>query len=302
VVEHLERDQQSFDHYRWRANRFESAGVANPFSLINPNDVESFSILKDASATAIYGVRASNGVIIITTKKGTTAVYSVQLLGDHFCWKSGQKLNVMNASEFTRFIQQYHPDKTYLLGVDADSDPTNNVDDPATTAIEGDNPATPQIEGRILYDTDWQDAILRTAVSTDHNFSARANLYNKIPFRFSLGYNKSQGIVKTSDYERLTYSLKMTPKLFSDNLKIDVNAKGTYSDKNAIDDNGAIGGALSMDPTKPIYGTPLNNRFGGYYQATTLTGGATPRNTLVGSYNPVALLNQRTRPERTTRF
>ncbi|MFZ4435715.1 MAG: SusC/RagA family TonB-linked outer membrane protein [Flavobacterium psychrophilum] len=267
------------------------AGVSNPFSLINPNDVESFSILKDASATAIYGVRASNGIIIITTKKGTVGAPQYNYSSSISIGKVDRKLEVMNGTDYTRFIQEYHPDYTNLLG----------IDDPATAAV--DNPATPEIEGRILSNTDWQEAVFRTAISSDHNFSARANLYKKIPFRFSLGMTNNQGVIKTSDYKRFSYSFKMTPKLLNDDLKIDLNAKGTYTDINDIDEGGALGGALNMDPTKPIYGNQLNNRFNGYYQEVFFNDGATRDfYSLVGSYNPVALLNQRNRPQRTTRF
>jgi iron complex outermembrane receptor protein len=263
------------------------AGVSNPFTLINPNDVESFSILKDASATAIYGVRASNGVILITTKKGTTGEPQFNYSANISIGKVGKKLDVMDGPTFTKFIQQYFPGKTNLLG----------IDDPTTTAV--DDPTTPQIEGRILSNTDWQSQIFRTAISTDHNFSARANLYKKIPFRASIGFANNQGLIKTSDYKRLSYSLKMTPKLLHDDLKIDVNAKGTYSDKNAIDEGGALGSALSMDPTKPVYDNSASNIFGGYYQETILNGG---RNLTNGASNPLALLQQRQRPERVLRF
>ena len=268
------------------------AGVSNPFSLINPNDVESFSILKDASATAIYGVRASNGVILITTKKGSTGAPQFNYSASVSAGRVDKKLNIMDGPTFTKFIQQYFPStvQTNLLG----------IDDPTTEAT--DDLATPQIEGRILANTDWQDAIFRTAISTDHNFSARANMYGKIPFRASVGYNNSQGLVKTSDYERLSYSFKMTPKLLHDDLKIDVNAKGTFTNKNDIDENGAIGGALFKDPTQPIYNDSPFNRFGGYYQELYLTKGLNPHYEIVGASNPVALLKQRRRPTRTTRF
>ncbi|MBS1535911.1 MAG: TonB-dependent receptor [Bacteroidetes bacterium] len=284
------------------------AGVSNPFTLVNPSDVESFSILKDASATAIYGVRASNGVILITTKKGTSGAPQFSYSATVSVSKVTKMLDVMNASDFTRFVrnQKYVPlvikedgstfSYTNYLGID---DPTTDIQDDLDT---------PQIEGRILYNTNWQKEIMRTAISTDHTFSVRANLYKKVPFRFSLGYNNTQGVVKTSDYQRFSYSFKLTPKFLNDDLKVDINAKGTYSDKNAIDENGSIGNTLSMDPTKPIYGTPLGDRFGGYYQATYEdfknkgTASQTSTYKLSGAYNPVALLNQRRRPERVTRF
>ena len=275
------------------------AGVSNPFSLINPNDVESFSILKDASATAIYGVRASNGVIIITTKKGTSGEAQFNYSGFVSVGQVDKKIDVMTGDQYVRFIQQNFPGRTNSLGIDADNNPDNNADDPDTAVIEGDNPATPNIEGRIITNTDWQDQIFRTSISSDHSFSARANLYKKIPFRFSLGYNRTEGLVKTNDYKRLSYSFKMTPKLMNDHLKIDVNAKGTYVDKNALGGDGgdAIGAAISMDPTKPIYDRSIGNRFGGYYQALN-------SNSFVidGATNPLAQLEQRSRPERILRF
>lgn len=261
------------------------AGVGNPLSLINPNDIESFTILKDASAAAIYGSRASNGVIIITTKKGSSGTPEFNYSANVSVGRVNKKIKLMNGSEFTRFIQENHPSYTNLLG----------VDDPSTSNV--DNPLTPEIEGRLLFDTDWQDEIYRTAVSTDHNFSAKANLYGKIPFRASLGYTKNQGVVNTNDYKRYSYSIKMTPSVFDNHLKIDLNAKGIITDKNAIDEGGALGGAVNMDPTKPVFDPNPNNRFGGYYQDFVAGG-----NALSGQYNPVALLQQRQRPEKAIRF
>ena len=261
------------------------AGVSNPLSLVNPNDVESFSILKDASATAIYGVRASNGVIIITTKKGTAGAPQFNYSATVSVGNVDKNINVMNSQEFVKFIKEFHPTRTNGLG----------IDDPSNTLV--DDLSTPEIEGRLLTDTNWQDQIYRTSISTDHNFSARANLYKKIPFRASFGYNNTQGLVKTNDYKRYSYSLKMTPKFLEDNLKVDFNAKGTYVDKNAVDDGGAIAGAVAMDPTKPVY--DQNSIFGGYYQETLLNGG---RNQIEGATNPLAILEQRTRPERALRF
>jgi iron complex outermembrane receptor protein len=262
-------------------------GIKNPLSLVNPNDIESFSILKDASATAIYGVRASNGVILITTKKGTVGAPQFNYSANLSVGKLFRKMNVMEANDFVSFIRQYHPDRTNVLGID---DPSNELTDDLNT---------PEIEGRLLSDTDWQDVISRTSISTDHNFSARANLYKRIPFRASVGYSKIQGIVKTSDLERLTYSLKMTPKFWNDNLKIDVNAKGLYTDKNEIDEGGVFGDVAKMDPTKPVYGSSFNNKFVGYYQATILREN---RDETTGAINPLARLEQRHEPVRSLRF
>ena len=204
------------------------AGVSNPFSLINPNDIESFTVLKDASATAIYGSRASNGVIIITTKKGSSDGVKFNYSANFTGGKVGKKLDVMDSATFVKFIQEYHPTYTDLLGVD---DPTNTLTDDLST---------PAIEGRIIANTDWQKEILRNSFSTDHSLSARANIFGDIPFRASLGYNNTQGIVKTSDYNRFTMSLKLSPTYLNKHLKVDINAKGISSKKNAIDEGGSI--------------------------------------------------------------
>jgi len=263
------------------------AGVSNPLTLINPNDIDSFTVLKDASATAIYGSRASNGVIIITTKKGTSGDIKFNYTANFTGGKIGKKIKVMDGPTFVKFIQEYHPTYTNLLGVD---DPNSSLTDDL---------ATPQIEGRILSNTDWQDQILRNSFSTDHAFSARANLFGNIPFRASLGYNKTEGLVKTNDYQRVTMSVKLTPTYWNDHLKLDINAKGISTRKNSIDEGGALGGSVYMDPTKPVYDSSPDNRFGGYYQNTRLNGG---RDILDGSWNPLAVLEQRSRPERVYRF
>lgn len=267
-----------------------AAGNGNPLALINPNDVESFSILKDASATAIYGARASNGVIIITTKKGTSGKPEFNFSSSVAIGKISKKIDVMNGQEFTDFVKLNFPTKTYLLG----------TDDPLTTPINDaleDDPATSQIEGRILTNTDWQDAIYRTSVTTDNSFSVRANAFKKMPFRFSVGHTKTEGLVKTNDFERYTTSLKLTPMLLDNHLKIDVNAKGLYSEKNAIDEGGAISNALNFDPTKPIYGNTPNNIFNGFYQSFNKAG-----NIKTGPDNPLAILEQRRRPENIRKF
>ncbi|OIQ17627.1 MAG: SusC/RagA family TonB-linked outer membrane protein [Flavobacterium sp. MedPE-SWcel] len=262
------------------------AGVSNPLSLVNPSDIESFTVLKDASATAIYGSRASNGVIIITTKKGTSGVPQFNYNANISFGKATDLINVMDGTTFTRFIQEYHPDFTRYLG----------IDDPTTDAV--DNPATEEVEGRILYNTKWQDEILRTSIFTNHNFSARANLFGKVPSRLSIGYTKNEGVVKTNDYERYSASVKITPSFIDDHLKVDVNAKGFWVDKNTVDEGGALGGAFNMDPTKPVYTTADTNNFGGYYQNTTADD---PRD-FDGQYNPVNLLNERRRPEQVNKL
>jgi TonB-dependent starch-binding outer membrane protein SusC len=265
-----------------------AAGNSNPLALVNPNDIESFSILKDASATAIFGSRASNGVIIITTKKGSSGKPEYNFSSSVAIGLLGKKINAKSSSEFVDFIKSNATLNQYtnLLGVDDPADPINTPHD---------DPATSKIEGRIIYNTDWQDAIYRESVSVDNNFSAKANLFGKIPFRGSIGYIDNKGIVKTSDFNRLTTSLKLTPSLFNKHLKIDINAKGQMSKKNAIDENGVFGSALTADPTKPIYDNSPSNIFGGYYQGTRPDGAQT---VLDGAQNPLAILEQRSRPEK----
>ncbi len=255
------------------------AGVKNPLSLINPNDIESFSVLKDASATAIYGSRASNGVIIITTKKGSSGQPQFTYSGNVAIGAVPTTVKVMDGNTFSKFIQEYAPNYAYLLGT-------------------GGDPSKPTVPGTIS-NTNWQNQIFRTSITTDHNLSARANLFEKVPSRFSFGFTRAEGLVKTSDLERYTGSIKLTPTLMDKHLKIDFNAKGLMSNKNAIDEGGAIGGSLSMDPTKPIYSSESGNRFGGYYQGNFLDGNFFKK---IGADNPLAILEQRTRPEKVNKL
>lgn len=250
-----------------------AAGNGNPLTLINPNDIDTFTILKDASATAIYGARASNGVILITTKKGSSGKTQYNFSSTTSFGSVQKSINMMDGPTFAAFVAKNHPTLVDKLGI---PDPID-----ATAA-------------RIIYNTNWQDVIFRNTISIDNNFSARTNLFRKIPFRGSIGYNKTEGVVKTNDYKRLTLSLKMSPVLLNNHLKIDFNAKGQMSSKNDIDANGAISGALNMDPTKPVYGESPNNRFVGYYQNLQLNSN---KYTIQGQTNPLAVLEQRTRPQ-----
>lgn len=261
------------------------AGVSNPLTLVNPNDIESFSILKDASATAIYGSRASNGVIIITTKKGVSGKFKYNFSTDTSISDVREGLDMMTGSEYVRFIQEFYPSRIQQLGVPSGS-------------IQTTEQVIQTIDNRTIYNTNWRDAIFRTAITSNTNFSARGSIFEKIPFRGSIGYTNAEGIVKTDDYERVSASFKLTPKLLEDNLKIDINAKAIFAEKNAIDADGAIGEALSFDPTKPVFDTSSNNRFGGYY-LTTFDDEDFRR---IFQSNPLARLEQRERPERVFRF
>jgi TonB-linked SusC/RagA family outer membrane protein len=259
------------------------AGINNPFLLVNPNDIESFSILKDASATAIYGARASAGVIIITTKKGTSGKPKFSYNGNVSYGEVYQKMNIMSTDEFVQFIKEYHPTQAWKLGV-------------------GGSSANPTATGTI-YNTDWQDEVLRNSISTDHTFGASANLFGRVPFRGSLGYNRTEGVVKLNDLDRYTASLKFTPQFLDNHLKIDINAKGILVKQNGVDEGDVLGAAISMDPTKPVMAidnTPGSTRFGGYYQYMALNSSGQYEKR--GSDNPVANLYQRFKPQETSRF
>ncbi len=240
------------------------AGQANPLSLVNPNDIESFSILKDASSTAIYGSRASNGVIIITTKSGTTGAPKFNFSSNVQIGTLSDKVDVFNSSEYVNYINSLFPDSSDLLGLDG-----------------------------TVYNTNWQDEIYRTSFSVDNNFSVRANLFNKVPFRASVGYSGINGILKESQVDRYTVSLNLSPEFFDEHLKVTINAKGVATEKEQPDE-GAIGSALTLNPTLPVY-DPNGGKFGGYYQNVDTQG-------ISGSSNALALLKQRERNEDADRF
>ncbi len=196
-----------------------------------------------------------------------------------------KNLDVMNSSDFVNYVNTFYPMYNWRLGV-------------------GGNPDNPNVMGKI-YDTNWQNVIFRTTVSTDNNLSISGTLFNKVPARLSLGYNRTEGVIRTSDYERYSASLKLTPTFFDKHLKVDINAKGLFSDFNAVDVEAAIGGAVNIDPTKPIYvsqtglsGDPYN-RFGGFFQNTEFKGG---QYRVLGQTNPLAALLQRNAPQKVNKF
>ena len=269
------------------------AGVSNPLNLINPNDIQSFTILKDASATAIYGSRASNGVLIITTKKGTSGKtrYSFSSTTSMSGIPSSNLVDVMGSADYVTFIQDNFPNETNRLGVPSGSVITSEPVAQTITDVNGNL--------RDIYASNWQDAILRTAITTDNNFSVRANVKDVLPLRASLGYNEAEGVVINDDYKRLNASLSLTPKFLDDHLSVTLNAKYIHVDKNAIDGDGALGGSLTIDPTKPIYDS--NSIFNGFYNQIG-SGGSNAPNALTGALNPLALLKQRARPEKVSRF
>lgn len=233
-------------------------GMGNPLSTINANDIESFTVLKDASATAIYGSRASNGVIIITTKTGKAGKVNISYDGSVAVSTKAKNLDVMSGDEFRNFVITKH----------------------------GVNSLQAQALGTA--NTNWQDEIFRTAISTDHNVSVSgATRKYTIPYRVSVGYTNENGILKTSNMERTTASISLNPKFFDDKLSVQFNVKGIYV-KNRFADTGAIGAATEFDPTQPVY---ADSKYGnGYYMSSKSDG--TPID--IGITNPVALLMQKT--------
>ncbi|GAA4826368.1 TonB-dependent receptor [Algivirga pacifica] len=200
-------------------------GMRNPLNTINPNDIETFTVLKDASATAIYGSRASNGVIIITTKKGSQGGLTVDYAG---------KVSVSTPTKFVDVL---------------DGDTYRNT---LTNAIEQglitDNGALGLMGDA---NTDWQSQIYRTAVSTDHNVSVAGSIADAVPFRTSVGYSNNNGVLKGDQVERTTLALNLTPTLLNERLKVNTSIKYAHLN-NKFANQGAIGSALAMDPTQPI--------------------------------------------------
>lgn len=262
-------------------------GLANPLSMVNPADIETFTVLKDASATAIYGSRGSNGVIIITTKKGRAGSKpTITYNGNVSVSTKKSLIEVMNGQQYGEFIEK-------LYGVDSEAWGLLSKQKDA----EGNYRMTE--DGRYLYNsTDWQDAIYRTAISTDHNLTIAGGLKD-MPYRVSLGYTNQQGILKTSDFERYTASVNLSPSFLDNHLKFNLNAKGMIA-KSTYADGGAIGAANAMDPTQPIYSEDEIHQkyFGGYWQWSQ---SGKDLNDDTWKYtsnrnatkNPVALLNQK---------
>ena len=249
-------------------------GVSNPLSLVNPQDIESFNVLKDASATAIYGSRGSNGVIIITTKKGRRGL-QVSYNGSFTVSKNSKNLDVLSADEYRSLIANKFGTDLYTLDSNGNQVPT------AYSRLGKAN-------------TNWQNEIFRTALSHDHNVAVSGQVANWLPYRVSAGYTNQQGIIKTSNFERFTGALTLNPSFLNDHLKVTLNAKGMWT-KNRYADGEAIKAARQFDPTQPVYAAGYDN-FGGYYQwlddGTALNDSSWPKTYYsLATKNPVSILN-----------
>jgi TonB-dependent starch-binding outer membrane protein SusC len=232
-----------------------SGGSTSILAAINPNDIESFSVLKDAAATAIYGSRASNGVIIITTKKGGKGDLHVSFNSLTTLNTLAKKVDVLSADQFRALV--------------------NDRGTPAQIALLG------------ASNTNWQNEIFSNSISVDNNLSLRGNLFNKIPSRLSIGYTEVPGLLKTGEFNRTTTSLALNPSFFDNHLKINLNANIAWQ-HNRFADEGAIGNAVRFDPTQSVYDP--TSYLGGYFEWFEADG---DRVAVGAQYNPVSLLEQR---------
>lgn len=231
------------------------SGMRNPLNTINPNDIESVSILKDASATAIYGSRASNGVILIETKKGEAGQqFAVNYTGKASYQTNAKELELLSTDEFRNTIEEHFGQNgTQYFG---------------------------------SANTDWQDRIYENAVSQEHNLSF-TGAYNDLPYRISLGFAGDESILRTSQMNRLTGSINLNPTFLDDALKVNMNIKGMQV-KNQFANQGAIGNAIRFDPTKPVSVDTSGAPYGGYYTWVDNSGNRIP----IAPSNPEALLEQ----------
>lgn len=230
------------------------SGAANPLSLINPNDIASFSILKDASAAAIYGNRASNGVIMITTKRGQSGKPQINFNTQLSIGKLTKEAPILSPAQFRSYINQF-----------------------------GD--AT-QIGELGTANTDWQKQIYQTSVSNDDNLSISGTT-GKLPYRVSVGYTDQNGILKTSSLQRYTSNINLSPSFLKDHLKVDFNFIGSEV-KQRFANQGAIGSANNFNPTLPVYSG--NKNFGGFYEI--LDPSATDGLKSLAPLNPLGLLQE----------
>ncbi|MEK7254624.1 MAG: SusC/RagA family protein, partial [Bacteroidota bacterium] len=238
-----------------------------------PNDIETFTVLKDASATAIYGSRASNGVILITTKKGRLGkTISVEYNGNFSSSKALQTIDVLSPDEYRAVAND-------------------------TVNLKYSSPAVQQTAIALLgsANTNWQDVIFQTATGHDHNLNLSGGVADVLPYRVSFGYTDKKGILKTDEFQRLTGSLNLSPKFMDNYLQFNVNLKGMKSD-NRFATRGAIGAAAFFDPTQPVY--QEGNAFGGYFTWVDPQG---VRNALAPA-NPLALLELRRDESTVKRF
>ncbi len=236
-------------------------GARNVLNTINPNDIETFSVLKDASATAIYGSRSANGVIIITTKKGKKGKVKWNIASNVSMSDPIRKVDMLNSDQYRTVV--------------------NNTGDDAAIGLLGTG------------NTNWQNQVFDQAWSHDTNISARGAAFDgRLPFRTSVGYTEQNGILIGDQLRRTTGSVSLTPSFLDNHLKVEVNAKGSYTE-NKFADTGAIGSAIGFDPTQNVY-----NADGSYFNWADSNGTIYP----LAVQNPVMLLNEKTDRSEVRRF
>lgn len=234
------------------------SGSTDALSMVNPNDIESMNILKDASATAIYGSRASNGVILITTKKGTSKKMQVNISTNNSLSYNSKKVDVLSGNQFRDLVNTYGSAKQIgMLGE---------------------------------YNTDWQDEIYRTAFTTDNNVSISGTA-GVLPYYVSLSFLDNNGILKTDNMKRSTMAINLTPKFLDDHLSVNLNLKGTIG-SSRFGNGDAIGAALRMDPTQPVKADGYD-MFNGYWTWMANNADFSQGPLSLGTKNPVALLESK---------
>lgn len=248
----------------------DGVAIENGLNSINPNDIETISVLKDASSTAIYGNRASAGVIMITTKKGSKGDVKVTVSNTFTVNTLAKKLDVTSADDFRAFM-------------------TN----PANISMYNISPTRLARIGTAS--TDWQNEIFSNSVTLDNYVSMRGSMFGAIPSSFSYGHSYIPGILETSKYDRTTTALRLNPSLFKDHLKIAINGNFTVT-KNRFADEGAIRNAITFDPTQSVFNTTGLN--GGYFEWYDATGNPN----FLATDNPVATLRQTNNTEKSYRY
>ena len=239
------------------------SGATSILSTIDPNDIESFTVLKDASAAAIYGSRAANGVIVITTKKGSKGKVKVNFSSQVGINTVASTVDVLSADQYRALV--------------------NEKGSAAQKALLG------------KASTNWQDEIFHTALTTNNNISVSGSLFSVLPVRLSVGNTDNPGILRNTSFERTTTSIAINPVLFDNHLKIDISGNLSFG-KNRFQDEGAvIGSAIGFDPTQAVY--KANSRYGGYFEWLESNGNVP----LLPARNPLARLNQDERRATSTR-
>ncbi|GEL10137.1 SusC/RagA family TonB-linked outer membrane protein [Flavobacterium glycines] len=239
------------------------SGSTSILSTIDPNDIESFTVLKDASAAAIYGSRAANGVIVITTKKGTKGGVKVNFSSQVGVNTVANTVDVLSANQYRALV--------------------NEKGSNAQKALLG------------TANTNWQDEIFHTALTTNNNISVSGALFNKLPIRLSVGNVNNPGILKNTSFERTTTSLSLNPVLFDNHLRIDISGNLSFAKNRFQDEDAVIGSAIGFDPTQSVYAA--GSRYGGYFEWLEPNGNLP----LLPARNPVARLNQDDRRATSTR-